>query len=720
MGRLFLWFVSALIALVLISSIVLKLFINPNDYREQLAELVEAATGRTFTIEGDLSLQIFPTLGVQLGPLELSNPEGFESSRMLRVEKATVSVQLLPLIFKQQLAIGMVSLDKLDMSLLSYADGRSNLVFGETPAQPKAGSAPSDVENGADDEAELLLGIAGVSITDGRIYYLDEQSGDDIQITDLSLQTSAIANDLPFDAELALSVSGLAPATTVDLQLSSAATVNFSAAELDLAGVSANLHVQGPDVPGGQAKFDIAIGALRDIAGDTMTLEELTATISVAGLRLLVTAAGVVEGSVPALSGALEVGTFSPQAVLTTIGQPALMTADPKVLQTAALTSSWSLTGDKAELDKLLFGLDDTNAQGRIALTSIERESIEFDLQVTSLNIDRYTEPAAGEPVTRGASAADDSGSQLSDSLDLPMQQLRALDMQGRLRFRELRAADALLQSVDVSIRAKDGLIRLHPLTADVYEGTYSDDIVLDVRKQVPNVSLQTDLQGFQVGRFLADTQDFANLVGLANMQLSLKTRGKTERALTRNLNGTASFALEDGRYVGKDLWYEIRAAKDKVKGDTPPRPPADPYTDISEFSGSARIEDGIVRNRDFAALVPFLSVAGGGKLNLMKSELDYRLEAKVTGAKKFSDGYTMDDLDGVSIPVKLRGNIAEPQVSIGIEEILSVLAKKKAEERLMKKLGLDENNKGKKAKGKKKSSDSKEKLEQGLRDLLR
>ena len=117
---------------------------------------------------------------------------------------------------------------------------------------------------------------------------------------------------------------------------------------------------------------------------------------------------------------------------------------------------------------------------------------------------------------------------------------------------------------------------------------------------------------------------------------------------------------------------------------------------------------------------MPFLSVAGGGKLNLMKSELDYRLEAKVTGAKKFSDGYTMDDLDGVSIPVKLRCNIAEPQVSIGIEEILSVLAKKKAEERLMKKLGLDENNKGKKAKGKKKSSDSKEKLEQGLRDLLR
>ena len=75
------------------------------------------------------------------------------------------------------------------------------------------------------------------------------------------------------------------------------------------------------------------------------------------------------------------------------------------------------------------------------------------------------------------------------------------------------------------------------------------------------------------------------------------------------------------------------------------PQPPADPYTDISEFSGTARLANGVARNNDFLALIPFIQLQGAGDINYIDSVLDYELQAQVTGAKKFSDGYSMEEV---------------------------------------------------------------------------
>jgi len=54
---------GAAIALVLIAILVILFVVDPNDYKEQIAGLVENVTGRTLTIEGDIKLTFYPWLG---------------------------------------------------------------------------------------------------------------------------------------------------------------------------------------------------------------------------------------------------------------------------------------------------------------------------------------------------------------------------------------------------------------------------------------------------------------------------------------------------------------------------------------------------------------------------------------------------------------------------------------------------------------------------------
>ena len=133
--RFLLWFIGALVVLSILLGIALQIFIDPNDYRDDISLAVEDATGRQLIIEGELSLQTFPCCGLQLGPLQLNNPPGFAEGHFARVENAAVSVRLLPLILSQEIAIGDVELDGLYIVLTA------NQIVGLPDRQQPAGRA---------------------------------------------------------------------------------------------------------------------------------------------------------------------------------------------------------------------------------------------------------------------------------------------------------------------------------------------------------------------------------------------------------------------------------------------------------------------------------------------------------------------------------------------------------------------------------------------------
>ena len=64
-----------LAVLILLAIVIVPQVFDPNDYRDQISELVQQKTGRELQLNGDLSVSVFPWLGIRTQGLSLSQPE---------------------------------------------------------------------------------------------------------------------------------------------------------------------------------------------------------------------------------------------------------------------------------------------------------------------------------------------------------------------------------------------------------------------------------------------------------------------------------------------------------------------------------------------------------------------------------------------------------------------------------------------------------------------
>ena len=69
--------IAVVVALFAALIVAVTVLVEPNDYRPYIVDAVEDATGRAFTLEGDLGLTLLPCCSVSLGEAALAAPEGF-------------------------------------------------------------------------------------------------------------------------------------------------------------------------------------------------------------------------------------------------------------------------------------------------------------------------------------------------------------------------------------------------------------------------------------------------------------------------------------------------------------------------------------------------------------------------------------------------------------------------------------------------------------------
>ena len=129
MGRIIKFALIALAALLVILIVAAALFVllfDPNDYRDDIEGRVTAATGREFSIEGDLNVSLFPWFAIEMGKTTLGNATGFSDAPFATFDKARLSVRVLPLLFSREIAIGTAELDAFRLNLEVDRNGRSN------------------------------------------------------------------------------------------------------------------------------------------------------------------------------------------------------------------------------------------------------------------------------------------------------------------------------------------------------------------------------------------------------------------------------------------------------------------------------------------------------------------------------------------------------------------------------------------------------------------
>ncbi len=744
--------VALALLLVVVAGVIFAVTFDPNDYKNQITKIVKDKTGRDLNIEGDLELSFFPRLGFKMGPTTLSDAPGYGEEPFFRMTGAAVGVQVKPLLGRR-IEVGKVSLDGFALKLVKGANGRNNWddfmqLGGDGPA-PEDG-APAGGTQGFD-----LGEVSGVELTDAALTYIDKAAKSEYRISEWDLSTGSVSIGNPIDFSTNLKLAARNPDIDGAVEGSGVADIDPNTGNYALAKPSLKVSLNGNDLPvsplvidvsgeslalrgqdaevvapkinisgtgGGDplSSLDIDIESPRitlqnfdtfalerpaiafDLAGAgipgnqtlmTLTASEFTGSLKQETLKLRELVANAYDlklnGGVSGrdilsgyrFTGQIRVAEFSPKELMQRMGAEAYVTADPSALQRVSLSANYGISATKVNLTRLQMKLDDTAMNGTLSVADFDSPKVRFALDADKLALDRYMAPAS------------DAGAQAEagDEVAIPADELKGLNVKGTLKIGEASFGGLRSSDVDIGVLVNNDAMRIHPARANLYGGTYQGDIRLNASGAQPIVAINERLAGVDFGALSQDMYGTARMSGTLNGNIKARGEGRTVSALQQTLSGDAAFRFADGAFEGVDVWYEVQRAMAAFGKGANPQGGSAGRTRFADLGGTAVINNGVLRNDDLSASMPFMQANGAGSVNFPTSALEYRLDVKFLSTPDMPAN--ANELAGKTVPLIVGGTIASPKLDWG--NIVKALAEQrvkeevdKAKDRLLDRLG--------------------------------
>jgi AsmA protein len=608
---------GSLVALVLLSLLIVPQFVDVQQYKPEIEKRVSEATGRPFTLGGDLGLSLFPWVGLSFSDLHLGNPPGFKEKDLVAVKSFEVRVKLIPLL-SRDIQVKRFILEGPRIVLERRKDGRGNWEGMGKPSGEVSDKAPEEKKGAPESESGRGLPIKSLAVSefairDGSVLWIDHVNGERREISDLTLRLEDVSLDRPI--ELALSV-------------------RLEGKPLSLKG---KVGPVGKEPGKGTIPLDLAVQALKQVE---MSLK------------------GKIVDPLerPQFDFALEVSPFSPRKLLSDLGQTfPIRTADPKALDHVALKVNLKGNPETISVSDGTLDLDESRLTFSVKAKDFSRPNVAFDLSLDQIDADRYL-PAAGE--NKPVEEKEMTEAPAPEQKKIDYTPLRRLVLDGAIRVGKLKAHGARLQDVNVKVAGKNGYFHLDPLTLRLYQGNVSSKGALDVRQDVPKSNVQLDAQGIQVGPLLKDLLEKDFLEGTVQSTVVINLAGDDPEKIRSTLNGKGDLLFKDGAIVGMDLAGMVRNVKATFglaeKGGERPR------TDFSELHAPFTITNGVVNTPKTSLMSPLIRVLAAGDANLVDETLDFRVEPKFVGTIK-GQGDTMQH-SGLMVPVLVTGTFSSPK----------------------------------------------------------
>ncbi len=610
---------------------------DPNDYKDELVELVQHNTQRTLTLDGDIRLAFWPDLAAELGPVRLS--EHASEMPFAELRSARASVAVMPLL-QGRVVVHKVELDGVQANIVRDRDGRFN--FADLLSQEPKKSERVDFD------------VAYVHVKDSQMRYRDDASGTTLDVAGVDISTGRIREQTPTDIRVQAQLRREGLQARVDARAdlsfdSVAGTVRSSALDVKLSG-----HVDGTSIDlqaNSPLEFDAAkqvlqlpalvvSGAVKaaglGLSGDLQAPVRLSLqdqTLQMQGLRLGLAAEGrdLPGGGLQAqLAGTLNAALAA---------------------QTARLNVDGTVDGNH-----LAGRIDASNWGGRPRLR--------FDLKTGSLDLDRYLAPTA--QASKAAEAA-------ATPPDLRV--LHKVDVGGRLQAESLKVRGLRFDALDITLEAGDGRATLAPFAMRLFGGSARGNLRLDASAAAPSLAIQTQASQIDIAALLAAFTELRSLSGKGNLELDVTARGLDIDSIKRSLNGRGALLLSDGAVQGLDIGGSLREARSAVRQLTGKRDysgNAQASTDFAELKASFTVRDGRVDNRDLELKGPLLRVTGAGTVDLASHTIDYAVKATLVASSQGQGGKERSQLAGLTVPVKVFGTLDKPAYSIDFASLVT------------------------------------------------
>lgn len=687
--------VAGIVLLLVLIAGAAFLLIQPNNFKPEIIAAVKQKTGRNLVIDGDLKLAIFPALGLSTGKMTLSNMAGFEQASFASLEQSHINVELLPLLSKK-IEITGVTLNGLILNLVQNQQGIGNwedLTARKTPPSVSTGTqSQQQITTAATVGTAAVLSsfsMGAISIENAQVNWQDLQTGKNLQIKELQMNTGKANFNQPINVGLAYVVDNAETKITQTVKLSTLLTVNEQLDSFALSHFSVTL-----------TRRCVAVNEQRVTTGDSIPNKSFTSVLTIAdssvslsqqmlkvtGLQLkagdLMLDADIsaehLQDNNEAVHGKISVAEFNLAKFMKDFAITAPVMRDATALNKLAISVNVSATKNSLDLQNLALKLDDSTISGSTSIKNFAVPAVNFDLAVDTLDIDRYAPSVnKNQKSNMNRFIALTAGAAL-----LPVETLRTLNVNGNLAVANLKVNNLKLQDVQLALAAKDGLVNSTQTVKQFYQGEYSGNLIVDARKAQTSLAIDEKINHIQVEPFLQDLNGKAVMRGTVDAAAQLLAKGNTQAELQSSLGGTVSFANKDGAIIGFSLQKIIDKGKSLIKGtDLTVDSANNEETPFQELSGTASIQNSVLTNRDLVARTKKVRITGNGTANLNTEQLDYKLMVNwLNPAQEIPP-----------IGINVAGTFTNPSYKLDVSALLTDNAKTKVE-KLINKAQTEEN----------------------------
>lgn len=319
-----------------------------------------------------------------------------------------------------------------------------------------------------------------------------------------------------------------------------------------------------------------------------------------------------------------------------------------------------------------------------VAVNQLHDPHVNFDL--TTDNVDLNTlfpppkEPAPDTGDEQEPGAGDAAGEAAGDTPEPePVRQfdwsfLNSAHVKGSIKANTLKAGGLELNALEADVAAQDGVLHIRDVTADLYGGSLESSVSFssqhDVTAElsVANVDVRPLDQAFFRGQ---------SLVGRADFDFSLTTKGTTTPALISALDGTVEGHIRDGAWIGLNLGQTIVEINEVLRNAFGGQPPQilsrfDPSrrTTFSNLDVALEFQKGQGTVTELELVSPSLRVSDGSpaSVDLVNRQLDVMLQVRGQAGKGTEKGAGAPDysiLEGVTVPVRVSGPFRAPSYQV-------------------------------------------------------
>ncbi len=639
------------LALLVIVLIVFVATFDANNYKPQIIEQVEKATGRDFSIDGDINLSVFPWIGLKVENAALGNEKGFSAKQFAAIKQLDVKINVLPLL-KKEVEINTIRLHGLDVSLEVAKDKTNNW---STIAQSEAAAVTEATEttqaevkpSAEEDTASPLqsLKIEGFEFIDAVIRYDDRSSNTTAVISELNLTTSAITFDEPVNIKFGAHIQNSQPVIDTRLNLATQLTFNKELTIFNLRDFVFTILADANEFIVQQEKVEIKSDIKVSMDEQRITLKSLQLSALGTTTQADITVTQFLQ--TPLIIADIDVQPFDARTVAKRVAVQLPEMAKADALQHVAIKTKIELQGEKLQANNVSLIMDSSTLSGWVHLDNISKQQLRYELVFDHLNINDYL-PAVAEPVAQekavagvpssGAVANTAANATTGDEkIVLPVEMMRKLDVQGDFRVAELIAKQYQIKQLLITTKARKGIIDINPLSMQVLQGQVKADVRLDVQKQLPDYAMNLDVNQVQVGPVVNPYlvglmgDEPLELKGAVDVKMAVKTVGDSVNVLKKSSKGTIVLDMKGTTVDGFDPEYYMRSSiakyvdskgfglSETLMGDYQPRK----VTVFDKIHSTVNLANGKARTDDFLMSSKRVEITAKGYVDIMKDTVD-------------------------------------------------------------------------------------------------